>query len=716
MKLSLFSALFFLVAFTAIPQTNQWESYSPNKFMFDCIVEGNYLYAININGLFKYDLTTNTYEDYTRANSSIPFNSVSSLAKDKSGNIYFCTPKSLVKYDGKNFSEYPFTLKDYIYGSAIGVDSLDNVWIASHWGLIKFDSSGYQILVPDSLGYYGSDFNSLAISPDGCIWVSTGQYIAKYDRLKWTVYWETTQSSFYTLCLYVDKKNVLWAGGLGKYYVYDGSNWTYYNKYNSGLIQEDVEVITADSSGNMWFGTRQGISVYNGITWTSYNSYNSPLPNLWINAIRPGEDGEVFITTENGIVKYFNGQWENYSFSSYRVPFDEVHGVAVEAGGKLWVASGLNYGQQAGFKIYPDSMQFFENNQFHTVNFGSGYWWITDILIDGQNNKWIATSGGLFEIRKDTLINYLSFTSPLPSSYVLSLAEDHHNNIWVGTTNGLAKFDGRGWKIYNTTNSGLPANDISEVKVDKNQNVWVATGKGLAKFNGVTWKVYSTNNSEIGENYVFHFVIDHNGGIWLNNSYGLHHFNGTKWETFNNSNSLLPSNFLNDIEVDNNNNIWIGVFFGGVVEIDSAGNWKLYNKNNSSLIDNNINCIFIDANNNKIIGTSRGLNIFNENGIDKDYHPNIASKEELIDFYLSQNYPNPFNPITIINFSVPKQSNVTLLIYDALGREVTTLINEEKEAGNYTAEFNASNLSSGIYFYQIRAGEFIQTKKMVLLR
>ncbi|OIO23720.1 MAG: hypothetical protein AUJ54_01185 [Ignavibacteria bacterium CG1_02_37_35] len=70
----------------------------------------------------------------------------------------------------------------------------------------------------------------------------------------------------------------------------------------------------------------------------------------------------------------------------------------------------------------------------------------------------------------------------------------------------------------------------------------------------------------------------------------------------------------------------------------------------------------------------------------------------------------------INNYSVPKQSKITLIIYAALGRKVTTLINEEKPKGNYTAEFSAANLSSGIYFYQLRAAAFIQTKKMLLLR
>jgi len=85
-------------------------------------------------------------------------------------------------------------------------------------------------------------------------------------------------------------------------------------------------------------------------------------------------------------------------------------------------------------------------------------------------------------------------------------------------------------------------------------------------------------------------------------------------------------------------------------------------------------------------------------------------------FSLSQNYPNPFNPNTTIHFTVPQNNQVTLKIFDVMGKEVATLINEEKSEGNYEIEFNATNLPSGIYFYQLRAGSFNQTKKMLLLK
>ncbi len=85
-------------------------------------------------------------------------------------------------------------------------------------------------------------------------------------------------------------------------------------------------------------------------------------------------------------------------------------------------------------------------------------------------------------------------------------------------------------------------------------------------------------------------------------------------------------------------------------------------------------------------------------------------------FSLGQNYPNPFNPSTTISYSIPQRSYVTLKVYDMLGKEVSVLVNEEKNAGSYRIKFNGSTLSSGIYFYKLQAGNFTQTKKLILLK
>ncbi len=95
----------------------------------------------------------------------------------------------------------------------------------------------------------------------------------------------------------------------------------------------------------------------------------------------------------------------------------------------------------------------------------------------------------------------------------------------------------------------------------------------------------------------------------------------------------------------------------------------------------------------------------------------VQGNSEIPKYYaLSQNYPNPFNPSTKITYSVPKSGNVLISVFDMLGREAATLVNETKEAGIHSIDFNASNLSSGIYFYRIDAGSFTDVKKMMLIK
>lgn len=86
------------------------------------------------------------------------------------------------------------------------------------------------------------------------------------------------------------------------------------------------------------------------------------------------------------------------------------------------------------------------------------------------------------------------------------------------------------------------------------------------------------------------------------------------------------------------------------------------------------------------------------------------------EFVLEQNYPNPFNPSTTISYQLPMSSDITLKVYDILGNEIATVVNEYKPAGRYQVEFNAATLSSGVYFYQLKAGDYVNTKKMILLK
>ncbi len=115
-------------------------------------------------------------------------------------------------------------------------------------------------------------------------------------------------------------------------------------------------------------------------------------------------------------------------------------------------------------------------------------------------------------------------------------------------------------------------------------------------------------------------------------------------------------------------------------------------------------------------------------GAAQSNRPNVCFTVNIIDgtgnhgnvipdrYNLAQNYPNPFNPVTKINFALPKQGLVTLKIYDVLGREVRTLVNEIKQAGNYSVDFNGAEFSSGVYFYRIESNDFTDVKRMILIK
>ena len=106
----------------------------------------------------------------------------------------------------------------------------------------------------------------------------------------------------------------------------------------------------------------------------------------------------------------------------------------------------------------------------------------------------------------------------------------------------------------------------------------------------------------------------------------------------------------------------------------------------------------------KVLGKSKAVSL------------DLSNKLVVKDYDLFQNYPNPFNPATTITYQLPKSGSVTLKIYDMLGKEVMTLVNEQKEMGRYTVQFDASSLASGMYVYQLRANDFVSTKKMLLLK
>ncbi|MDP3683791.1 MAG: T9SS type A sorting domain-containing protein, partial [Ignavibacteria bacterium] len=138
----------------------------------------------------------------------------------------------------------------------------------------------------------------------------------------------------------------------------------------------------------------------------------------------------------------------------------------------------------------------------------------------------------------------------------------------------------------------------------------------------------------------------------------------------------------------------------GIIPFHWDTNMGLFNRSTGAVRDKAL----LDA-------IMQGAGIGNPTSISDEIMLNVPDE-----FRLEQNYPNPFNPSTIIEYQLPSNAFVVLKVFDILGREVETLINEHQNEGNHFVQFNASDLLSGVYFYKIEAGTYYDTKKLLLLR
>ncbi len=178
------------------------------------------------------------------------------------------------------------------------------------------------------------------------------------------------------------------------------------------------------------------------------------------------------------------------------------------------------------------------------------------------------------------------------------------------------------------------------------------------------------------------------------------------WET-----TLELDNFGFEIErAPQNNETWEDIGF-----VEGAGN--SYKTQWYAFIDNSVNPLYKSYRYRlKQLNYNGDISYLGELNVGVNFTDVIDSRKSPINFALSQNYPNPFNPTTNIVFRIPNTVFVSLKVYDSIGKEVAAIINEEKPPGIYEVTWNAANLPSSVYFYQLKAGNYTETKKMLLLK
>jgi hypothetical protein len=232
----------------------------------------------------------------------------------------------------------------------------------------------------------------------------------------------------------------------------------------------------------------------------------------------------------------------------------------------------------------------------------------------------------------------------------------------------------------------------------------------LSTNNGTSWAQTSLNNRSI-------LALAVNGNNIIAGSYSFSSFYGVYLSTSNGTSWTQTS--LNNQNVSslavNGNNIFAGSVDNGVyVSNNNGASWIERNENLAAL---SINALCI-LDNYIFAGTYGGVY---RRPLSELIGIQPISNEFPTQFSLSQNFPNPFNPTTRIRFAIPanvkgETSNTKIIIFDILGREVKTLVNEQLKAGTYEVDWNASGYPSGVYFYRLETDDFTETKKMLLVK
>ena len=283
------------------------------------------------------------------------------------------------------------------------------------------------------------------------------------------------------------------------------------------------------------------------------------------------------------------------------------------------------------------------------------------------------------------------------------------NNLFAGTFGaGVYRFIDSG-QYWIPVDSGLGQNNWIFSLTATDSTAFAATETGLyyTDNNGTNWNainnglidgVFTHNITAVAVYGTIIFAGTDVRGVFRSTDYGL------SWGEINNG---LLNKVIHCLMVYNGN-IFVGTNAGVFLSVDSGTTW-----NTIGLSTHGILCL-------AVIGADLFVGTTDSGILKRPLSELITSVEQvssqvLTRFSLNQNFPNPFNPTTTISFNLLFKSFVSLKVYDALGREVSIILSEKLPAGQYSRQWNASCLSSGVYFYRLQVGSFIETKKLVLL-
>jgi choice-of-anchor A domain-containing protein/uncharacterized repeat protein (TIGR01451 family) len=380
--------------------------------------------------------------------------------------------------------------------------------------------------------------------------------------------------------------------------------------------------------------------------------------------------------------------------------------------------------------------------QVSTFPSGEMVWSITT---DEDNNLCAGTNGGKIYRSKDNGATWTRINSDMDASYVWAIAKKSGGRMFAATEKGLYASTDKGgtWSLC-----GFSGKDVRTVTVDQSGNIYAGTwGYGMFKStdNGATW---SEANSGLSCNAIHSLIVtdsdeifagtfgsgvvkssDH-GSSWTQLNLGFDFVwslaassdalyagtygkglykstdNGTTWSRC----TGVTSSFIYDVAATaDGKNVFACAWGAGIFALSSESN----DFTSIGMTGYGSSAVFFNTASKKVmVGTGSGA-IYTTDLNVTDVKSSITTK---LTFELKQNYPNPFNPSTSINYTLDKDGMISLAVYNITGQLVKTLVSEYQVKGNHSAQFNAANMPSGIYFYRLTTPSQSMLKKMILLK
>ncbi len=521
--------------------------------------------------------------------------------------------------------------------------------------------------------------------------------------------------------------NIDWSGGLVVsgtditnvlYNFYEADSVTIHQIDVTGTIlapKAHVNFISGVQNGQMIAKCLEGTAQYNNVSFVGL----IPTDSVLVNIAEVASVNEEDVDSEPG-----NGSESEDDYASVTLRFNSesaINNTGVEwelVGGSsdgtlIWVMTldkdGYILSGNWGGGIYrstDDGNSWVRINETMSVNY------IWSLLVDGEK-IYAGTDNGIY-VSWD---NGATWEQKLSGSLEIRAMVEYDGKIYAASWGGgvfVSEDNGETWNGLSDDILGIPftsiavAPDGSLLCGSFDSGIW-KSGDG-----GASW-----SQREIDYRFVWSLLTDPYGNIYAG-TYGNGVYsstnNGETWEKDFGVTARYIYNFAIDVDSNIVANSWMsGIYIGRPAGGKGSMMWQSLGLGGMS-----VTTIMPGEAEGILYAATEDGSIYRT----EDAVVGISSDNETLakHFELKQNYPNPFNPVTTIKYSIPTNVGVethgraSLRIYNVLGEEVATLVNQRQAPGNYSVQFNASNLPSGVYFYTLRVGDFVATKKMILLK